>query len=249
MSEITVISRPQGLCFAGNLPKLVLESAEDVRIQLYAGSQILLDETYTPDFDSRVTVDFKDIIINELFLKIPDSNLFFQSDTVKEFTIDINEGIATIEFDVLRADVKNLSQSPEIFSLKNFLTWQPKMKNITAEQPEYLTHYANYNAAQTRFMYAKAYFAGGATQNIRIGELSADFAYTVNINAIIKNLENIPEKLEVAIFKTDSPNVELLPKYQYYSIINKLPDEQYFLFENSLGGIDTVRCTGETTKT
>ncbi|MDR2064938.1 MAG: hypothetical protein LBP85_04435 [Prevotellaceae bacterium] len=48
MSEITVISRPLGLCFAGNLPKLVLESAEDVRIQLFVGSRILLDETYTP---------------------------------------------------------------------------------------------------------------------------------------------------------------------------------------------------------
>ncbi|MDR2064157.1 MAG: hypothetical protein LBP85_00375, partial [Prevotellaceae bacterium] len=45
--------------------------------------------------------------------------------------------------------------------------------------------------------------------------------------------------------KTDSPDSELLSKYQYYNIIKKLPDEQYFLFENSLGGIDTVRCTGE----
>jgi hypothetical protein len=223
-----------------------VESDEDVRIRFYIASELLLDETYTPDFNNRITVDFKDIIINYLWFTIPTSNLFMQPDIVKEFTIEVNE-LNTIEFYVLRAGVAKLALSPEIFTLKNFLTWQPRMKNTTASQPEWLTHYAGFESADPpplRFMYAKAYFADGTRQNVRIGELTTDFAITVNINAIIKSFETLPVKLETAIFKTDSPEGELLSKYQYYNIISEEPDEQYFLFENSLGGIDSVRCTG-----
>jgi hypothetical protein len=75
---ISIISRPQGLCLSGNIPKLVLESIEDVRIRLYLGSKTVLDEIYSPDFEHRIRLDISDIVINELYFTMPGSDIFIQ---------------------------------------------------------------------------------------------------------------------------------------------------------------------------
>ena len=251
MAQINIISRPQGLCFSGNLPKLILESDNDVRITLACHTKKILDEIYTPDFDNRISIDISEFITNELSFDMPNSDVFEQQNIRKEFVIDLydsdNTGIATIEFVALRAGVNNLPISPELFAAQNFLTWQPHLKTITASQPEWLTVFAVYSVAQSCFVYAKAHFENGTTEDIRVAELptTVDKAvYTLDINSIIKNLTATPTGLDVAIFKTDSPAGEKLSRTQQYKIVKPLLYEKYFLFENSLGGIDTVRCTG-----
>jgi hypothetical protein len=47
------------------------------------------------------------------------------------------------------------------------------------------------------------------------------------------------------LFRKHSITADKISKYQYYSIVKQENTEQYFVFENSLGGLDTLRCTGE----
>jgi hypothetical protein len=236
---ITVISKPEGLCFSGNLPKINVQSDGDLRMQLLAGIKVLLDETYTPDFDGLVNIDIADIVNHELTFTFPADNVYVQQNIMKNFVLKIDD--SSYNFSAVRCGIKDFSGTPEIFLTKNFLTWQPKMKNITLQQSEYLTYFAT----QTCWLYFTAYFADGTKQNISVAQMTANNVYTVNINTLLNSLPKKSVKAEAAVCATNSIDADKISKYQYYTIVPELPDEQYFLFENSLGGLDTVRCTGE----
>jgi hypothetical protein len=238
---ISVISQPDSLCFSGNLPKIVVESNAQVRIKLSTGANVLLDETYTPDFYYRVSIDIADIVINELEFTFPTAtNVTVQQNIIKKFTISINETY-TSEFTALRCGVKDLGIAPAEFMRKNFLTWQPREKKITLSQPEYLT----YAAQQTCWLFVTAYFADGTKQNISVTQMTAGNVYTADINRLLNSLPQVAVQAEAVVASANSISSVKVSKYQYYATVPELPDEQYFLFENSLGGLDTVRCTGD----
>ncbi|MDR1348100.1 MAG: hypothetical protein LBJ63_06715 [Prevotellaceae bacterium] len=75
-------------------------------------------------------------------------------------------------------------------------------------------------------------------------EMTAGNVYTVNISSMLKPLSKTLVAVEAVVYATGFPSNKI-SKYQYYTIAEELPDDRYFLFENSLGGFDTVRCTGE----
>ncbi|MDR3286675.1 MAG: hypothetical protein LBT27_04465 [Prevotellaceae bacterium] len=235
----TIISKPEGLCLSGNLPKVIIESEDDVRVQVLAGTKQLIDETYTPDFDNRVALDISDIIINELIFTVPNLNIITQTNLLKTFALHINNSV--YNFSALRTGVRDLSLAPVAFLTKNFLTWQERQKIITDTQPEYLTYFATKNC----YAFITAYFADGTNQTVKITNLQANICVTINVNYFINNFSEKPQQAEIFITAADDPDSEIISKYQYYKIVQKLPDEQYFLFENSLGGIDTLRCTGD----
>jgi hypothetical protein len=235
----TVISKPEGLCLSGNLPKVVIESEADVRIQLLAGTKQLIDETYMPDFDNRVSLDIADIVINELGFNINALNVFQQTDIIKTFTLIIDYD--TYNFSALRAGVRELTLTPAAFLTRNFLTLQPSEKIITDEQPEWLTYFAT----QTCYAFITAYFADGTKQTVKISNLQQNTCVTINVNRFINNFNDKPRQAEIFVTATDNAENEKISKFQYYKIVDKQPYEQYFCFENSLGGIDTLRCSGE----
>ncbi|MDR1551868.1 MAG: hypothetical protein LBS69_00170 [Prevotellaceae bacterium] len=235
----TVISKPEGLCFSGNLPKVKVESDAEVRVQLLAGSNTLLDETYTPDFDNLVSLDISDVIINELTFTVPNADVFLQQNIRKDFVLKINTG--SYNFAAIRCGIKDFGDSAGNFLRKNFLTWQPKMKKISRDQPEYLT----YHATQASYFYITAYFADGTKDDISVAAMTANNVYTVNIGNKLKSLPKPAVKAEAVVCATNSISAAKISKYQYYSIVPPARMEQNFLFENSLGGMDTVRCTGE----
>ncbi|MDR1198702.1 MAG: hypothetical protein LBK94_06775 [Prevotellaceae bacterium] len=234
----TVISKPEGLCLSGNLPKIKVQSDAQVRVQLLAGEKTLLDETYTPDFDSLVLLDIADVVINELTFTVPAANVFIQPDIRKNFVLKINT--TSYNFTALRCGIRDFGDTATNFLTKNFLTWQPREKKITRNQPEFLT----YHATQASFLFITAYYETGMKLGIGSVAMTAGNVYTVNIGSMLKSLPKTLVAVEAVVYATGFPSNKI-SKYQYYSIAEELPDDRYFLFENSLGGIDTVRCTGE----
>ncbi|MDR1348101.1 MAG: hypothetical protein LBJ63_06720 [Prevotellaceae bacterium] len=115
---LTVISKPEGLCLSGNLPKVKVQSDAQVRVQLLAGDKTLLDETYTPDFDSLVLLDIADVVINELTFTVPVEDVFVQSDIRKNFVLIINT--TSYNFTALRCGIKDFGDTATNFLTKIF---------------------------------------------------------------------------------------------------------------------------------
>ncbi len=188
-----------------------------------------------------VEVDIKQLVENKLAYKLSDGSLYEQTDIVKIFTAQIDE--APVTFTVIRCGVANLSDTPSNWLKVNFLTWQPQSKAVTYYSPEWLTYYAVVSGS----LKLKAYYADETTQVVTLGTLTAGKAYTANLQyAHIAGMlgAGYPTHFEVWAENNSGARLSFIQRY-YYSE-PRSEEEQWFQFENSLGGMDTVRCYGST---
>jgi hypothetical protein len=237
---ITIISLPTGRCLSGNLPKIRLSADEDVRIRLMAGDKTLIDETYTPDFTDAINLDLSELVRDALSFTMPTGDVFVQPALVRPFTLLLNDD--SHEFTAIRAGVKDLTGTPEVFLKQHFLTAQEQVKDVTAGQPEWLTYYAT----QEVYLYMAAYAPGQPAEYIKIATLEMGKACSVNMqfNRLAALCTHYPERIAAYVVADDDPSGRRWSRIQYYKLIGTSA-HQFFGFENSLGGFDTVRCTGE----
>ena len=132
------------------------------------------------------------------------------------------------------------------FLTQNFLTWQPSIKPVTYYSPEFLTYYATLNCKAKLHAYFTDQSGNVISQNdIDLAELQTGKAYTIPLQyaSVAERLEHRPPAYyDVWI---ENLNGERLTDVQrYYASDMKSETEQWVLFENSLGGIDTFRAYG-----
>lgn len=236
-----IIQQPDTLSLSGNLKKFILSSGSTVSFVLKDGTTTILNATYEPGADGRVMVDVKDIVENRLSFLLSTQNFYEQPNIVKTFTAIIDG--ATVSFKVIRAGVANLADTPTNWLAQNFLTWQPAQKQVTYYSPEWLTYYAT-DAATIKL---KAYFPDDTEQNITVGSCEVGKAFTANLQyAVVAGLlgQKYPSYFEVWAENAAGNRLTYLQRYLYSEPKSEL--EQWFLFENSLGGIDTLRAYGDT---
>lgn len=236
-----IIQKPDTLSLSGNIKKFILSSGTVISFVLKEGSTVLLDATYEPGSEGRVTIDVRDIIESRLSYLISHDNFYVQPEIVKQFTAVV-DGVENT-FRVIRTGVANLGDTPGNWLSGNFLTWQPVNKQVTYYSPEWISYYA----AVACTMKLKAYFNDGTSQVKTLGTMAAGNAYTANIQyAVVAGLlgQLYPQHCEVYVENESGTRLSYLQRYIYSEI--KSEQEQWFLFENSLGGLDTIRAYGDT---
>lgn len=230
-----LIQQPQQYNFAGNLSDIVLMSDVPVSFSL-AG---LLDEIYYPDNEGLITIPLRAFFEAHLHAPdlndIPDSGLPLVPYT---FSIDGKEGGT---FHVLPGGVANKALDTEVFLYSNFLTWQPQTRRVSYHEPQWL----RYVALQACSVKVKAYFAEGDPVTVTLKELAALTQYSLDMNyGRIRGLfDQQPVYYDVW---TEAPDRSRLSFVQRYVLREDGDDtEDFFVFENSLGGFDTIRFTGD----
>ncbi|MDR1370799.1 MAG: hypothetical protein LBJ72_11850, partial [Dysgonamonadaceae bacterium] len=237
----TILQQPDTLSLSGNIRTFELHSAAEVRFTLRQGAKTLIDENYFPGPGGLITIDVKDIINNNLYANLPGDNLVFQQQNIcKQFSAEIDN--IPITFRAIRAGVDNPADTPANFLRSNFLTWQPQTKRVTYYQPEFLTYYA----VDVCVIKLKAYFSDNTTETISLASPAAGNAYTVNtqysrIAGLLGNKN--PMYYDVWVEQAGS---RLTYIQRYISSIPDSEHEEWFLFQNSLGGIDTAKMSGVT---
>lgn len=236
-----IIQQPDALSLSGNLKKFIVSSGETVSFVLKDVSTVLLDATYEPGADGRVTIDVIDIVESRLSFLLSSNNFYEQPNIVKVFTAII-DGVETT-FKAIRTGVANLADTPANWLKGNFLTWQPTSKPVTYYSPEWLTYYA----VEACTIKLKATFPDDTVQNINLGACEAGKAFTCNVQyAVVAGLlgQMYPLFFEVWAENSLGTRLSYIQRYLYSEPKSEL--EQWFLFENTLGGIDTLRAYGDT---
>lgn len=152
-------------------------------------------------------------------------------------------------FSVIRAGVDKLADSAENFLKNNFLTWQPQVKAVTYYSPEFLTYYA----AEACAVKCKAYLWNGTgytESEITLAHLTEGCVYTIPVQyAIIAKALNqkTPSYYDVWVEKEGGDRLTYVQRY--YASDMKSEEEEWFLFENSLGGVDCFRAYGNSENT
>lgn len=256
---IQVLLYPDALSMVGSMNafEIYCSSKADVVFALrYQGSSTnIVQHTYTPNDKNRVTVSVKDIILPLLSFEVKDSiEPYIQPNIMKAFVATVYEvgsedSKKEISFSVIRAGVDRLADSAANFLKTNFLTWQPQTKGVTYYSPEFLTYYA----AEASEVKCKAYIPDGhgyEEKVLTLASLEAGKVYTVPVQyAIIAKLLGdgiLPHVYEIWV---EQAGERVTYVQQYFAGGMKSEEEEWFLFENSLGGVDCFRAYGNSENT
>ena len=240
-----------------NVFEIYNDSKTDVvfALRYHGAEQNIVQHTYTPNDEHRITVDVKDIILPLLAFELKDdSTPYVQENIMKAFSAEIYEvGDAgnkkEFSFSVIRSGVDKLADSAENFLKNNFLTWQPQVKAVTYYSPEFLTYYA----AEACAVKCKAYLWNGTgytESEITLAHLTEGCVYTIPVQyAIIAKALNqkTPSYYDVWVEKEGGDRLTYVQRY--YASDMKSEEEEWFLFENSLGGVDCFRAYGNSENT
>ena len=235
-----IVKQPDSISMSGNLSPLVVQTAEALPVFLTVGGEILLSETYYPGDGNLVEVDFRDVVESCLAFSFPDQDIFTQPTLARTFTV-LFGAAQTVTFTAVRSGKAHLNESASSFLKGNFLTWQPTTKYVTYYSPEWLTYFA----VESCSIVLKAYFSGGETQLISLTSLSAGSCVTVNLQyAVVCGKLSNRRPMYYDVWAQGSSGARLTYIQRYMASAPQSPDESWYLFENSLGGLDSLRAYG-----
>lgn len=235
----TIIDKPDALSLSGNMRKFVLGAKEAVSFILKKGTATLLEQSYEPGPDKMVTIDVREVVESQLSYTLDTAQEIYSQNTIfTDFTATIDG--TSHSFRAIRCGIADLADTPGNWLKSHFLTWQPKVKEVTYYSPEWLTYYAISDCT----VKAKATFPDNSSSTTSLKGMTAGECVTLNLQyAIVAKLfgNKYPSYLEVYA-EAGGARLSVSQFYKFTDIHSE--DEQWFLFENSLGGMDTFRAHG-----
>jgi hypothetical protein len=237
----TVTQQPASLEMVGNIPKIRISSAVAITVKLLRGSRVLLEEEYAPNSSGEIEIDIREVVDNDLSVALPGDQLVtVQDDAARDYDFQI-AGVTAFSFRAVKAGVARLSGSSSSFLSENWLTWQPQVKRVRSSQPECLSYYAQAEAQ----VVVRVYHADGTTATQSVATLSAGKLHTISVGyAFVAGAFPPEEPSPVAWDVWVAIGEDRLTYIQRYILFGGYSDQRTFLFVNSLGGIDTLICTG-----
>lgn len=239
---MNILQQPDILSFAGNVNDFVIEDVtKSLTFKLSVDDAVVVNEVYVAD-GGMVRVPMKDIVDCFLTISIPQADLDYmiQSLAVKKFKAEIEQ--TEFEFTVVKGGISNVAESSAVFLKTQWLTLQPQEKRIMTHQPEYLSYYA----VETCSVKITVYFPDGSANETLLA-LEMGNLHTIDVSYL-----KISGKFERAVGCYDvwveNENGQRLTYVQRYILSPSNTDTNVYLFENTLGGIDSVVFTGKFTE-
>jgi len=250
-----IILKPDSLSLTGSMNHFIISSTQEVTFILkYADSnEIIVQHTYTPNKAKRIEIDLENIITPLLSFQLQESTTIYrQPNIAREFLVNLIEDKTAAkeswQFTVLRAGIDNFADTASDWLKRNFLTWQPTVKPVTYYTPEFLSYYAVEDCVAK----CRAYIEENGSYiqtDIELGNLSHGKVWTMPMQygVIAGKLSKMPSYYDVWV--EDAAGTRLTYIQRYYASDIRSEEEQWVLFENSLGGIDTFRAYGDAENT
>ena len=254
-SHMDIILKPDSLSLTGSMNHFIISSTQEVTFILkYADSnEIIVQHTYTPNKAKRIEIDLENIITPLLSFQLQESTTIYrQPNIAREFLVNLIEDKTAAheswQFTVLRAGIDNFADTASSWLKRNFLTWQPTVKPVTYYTPEFLSYYAVEDCVAK----CRAYIEENGSyvqSDLVLGNLSHGKVWTMPMQygVIAGKLSKMPSYYDVWV--EDAAGTRLTYIQRYYASDIRSEEEQWVLFENSLGGIDTFRAYGDAENT
>ena len=254
-SHMDILLKPDSLSLTGSMNHFIISSSQEVTFVLkYADTnEIIVQHIYTPNKAKRIEIDLENIITPLLSFQLQESTAIYrQPNIAREFLVNLIEDKTAAQeswqFTVLRAGIDNFADTASNWLKRNFLTWQPTVKPVTYYTPEFLSYFAVEDCVAK----CRAYIEenGSYVQtDIELGNLSHGKVWTIPMQygVIAGKLGKMPSYYDVWV--EDAAGTRLTYIQRYYASDIRSEEEQWVLFENSLGGIDTFRAYGDAENT
>lgn len=240
---MTIQQQPDALSFSGNMKEIILSGVADSEVVFClftpASEAPLLERKYAPDSAGVISIDIHRFVDDrQSFLMSSETSPWQQPNLACTYYFTVG-GLTSDCFTVVRGGVARLADTAANWLAQNFLTWQPTEKRVTYATPELLTYYAQ----QACSLIVKVYYPDGASETLPGISLSAG-AWTIPVSFanVASRVVNLPGAYDVWI---EDGQGNRLTYVQRYIADSKRENEQWILFENSLGGVDVFRAYGK----
>lgn len=245
---MTILQQPDALSLSKNLKEFRISSSDKISFILRHGDVEILSQRYVPSSDGDITINLRDIIHARLSYQLLESvQVYEQSSLASDFTVVIND--TTLTFRVIRSGIDRLADSAANFLTQNFLTWQPSIKPVTYYSPEFLTYYATIPCvAKLRAYFTDTSGSVISQTDYTVAEMVTGIAYTIPLqySVVAGWLDHkLPAYYDIWVENLIGQRLTYIQRY--YAEDMRTEQEQWILFENSLGGLDTFRAYGTTT--
>ena len=245
---MTILQQPDALSLSKNLKEFRISSSDKISFILRHGDVEILSQRYVPSSDGDITINLRDIIHARLSYQLLESvQVYEQSSLASDFTAMIND--TTLTFRVIRSGIDRLADSAANFLTQNFLTWQPSIKPVTYYSPEFLTYYATIPCvAKLRAYFTDTSGSVISQTDYTVAEMVTGIAYTIPLQySVVAGWlgHKLPAYYDIWVENLIGQRLTYIQRY--YAEDMRTEQEQWILFENSLGGLDTFRAYGTTT--
>lgn len=210
----------------------------------------IFSSSYVPGLNYYIEINFKDILQTLLSSEVPKFHLSFmtQFDFTKEIHVVFKDEDGQIErtFNILNINATISSSDTAVVIGKRFLTLQPDVKEVTVDSPEFLTYFYTGNIKK---LVAKFYNINNTTEIVTLytwkGGIVA-ITHNVSYREVMKrsNTDSSIKKPFYDIYVVDESN-QRISVIQRYVFRESTGRENYYLFYNYLGGLDTFITTGD----
>lgn len=212
----------------------------------------VFSSSYVPSIDKNIEINFKDILLTLLSSKEPDFHLsnITQNNFIKEIHVLFKDDDGQIErtFYILNINASSPSDILDVVS-KKFLTLQPDVKETTVDSPEFLTYLYSGNAKR---LVVKFYgLTDTSTEVVTLyswkgGDEVKAVTHNVSYRMVMSNsnTSSSEKKPFYDIYIVDETNqrISIIQRYVFKESTGR---ENYYLFYNSFGGLDTFITTGD----
>lgn len=206
--------------------------------------------SYIPDMNYYIEIDLKDVLRSLLSSEFPIFHLSYitQGNFLKQIYVLFKDGDGQIErtFNILNINATISSSTIDVVS-KRFLTLQPEVKEVTVDSPEFLTYFYTGNVKK---LIAKFFNNDGTSEIVTLytwkGNAASAITHNVSYREVMKhsNSDSSSKKPFYDIYVVDESN-QRISVIQRYVFRESTGRENYYLFYNYLGGLDTFITTGD----
>lgn len=225
--------------FSGNIPDLVINDVPErtrVPFTLKENGHTIVSETYDA-IAGRVVVRLKDILENSCPCPAWTDDVF--PIAKYDFQLTLNEFMSG-SFYCLRGGL-GVDVPAETYLKSNFLTWQPQTRRTLYHTPQYL----RYAALADSVCKATGYFADKTSQTVDLlTGMTAGNIYTIDVTFGNLRAKFSKQPTYIDVWVEDGDSVKTWTQRYVLAESFSMSDD-FFLFENSLGGFDTIRFSGD----
>lgn len=244
-----LIQHPDQYSILSNLKPIIISADSEVTIELFynnSNHDSIINLSYYPDFNYMVNVDLTDVIDSLLCSNFPSANNYMQNKFIADFRCQIisRGGRSSFTFSVTKSKIRTTMSFNDFYD-KKILTFQPNVKTITKLSPEYLT----FAYRKPSRLVVKFYLKNGNTEECLLfmynGSQVKCFTHDVSFMTVWDR-SHAPSANKEPYYdiyvKDDNSVVSDVQRYVYRESFGR---EKYYLFINTLGGLDTLTCIGE----
>ena len=231
-----ILQQPDTVSLSGNIKDLIFSSTEEKEVVIQLNNVTVYSGRYTPDNSGNITVKLSDIIPTLLTVPAPNSDDVSVTDISR--IVFVASGDNSGEFYCVKGGVSG-SVSADTFLRANFLTWQPQILKTFVNAPIFI----RYASLGNYLLKVKAYFHDGSNETKTIYNCIENKIYTFNVSfqVIAGKFGRTPSYFDIWVSDSTGEKVSFI---QRYALSNYGANDDLFLFENTLGGIDTICFSG-----